>query len=69
MGIKLGESTKLLDNMTANYSQWHTKQAPIDKKVNSVEEVSTLSDKMDALMNMLASKNVMLILLIFHYLL
>ena len=43
--------------MTANYSQWHIEQASTGKKVNYVEEISTLSDKMDALMNILASKN------------
>jgi hypothetical protein len=57
MGMTLGEATKLINNMMTNYSQWHTKRAPTGKKVNSVEEVSTLSDKMDALMNMLTSKN------------
>jgi hypothetical protein len=45
MGITLGEATKLLDNMMTNYSQWHTERAPTGKKVNSVEEVSTLNVK------------------------
>jgi hypothetical protein len=57
MGINLGEAMKLLDNMMTNYSQWHTERAPTSRKVNSVEEVATLSDKMDALMNKLTSKN------------
>ena len=47
MGITLGEATKLLDYMRANYSQWHTEQAPTGKKVNCVEEVLTLSDRLD----------------------
>ena len=47
----------LFDNIMTNYSQWHTKRAPTRKKVNYVEEVSTSSDKMDARMNMLTSKN------------
>ena len=69
MGITLGETTKLLDNMTANYSQWHSKQAPTSKKVNFVEEVFTLSDKLDALMNMvIIVRMLMLILMISHYL-
>ena len=38
MEITLGEATKFLDNIMANYSQWHTKRAPTGKKVNSVEE-------------------------------
>ena len=41
----------------ANYSQWHTKRAPTSKKVNSVEEISSLSDKVDALMKLVASKS------------
>ena len=57
MEITLGEATKLLDNIMTNYFQWHTERAPTGKKVNSVEEVSTLGDKMDAIMKMLASKN------------
>src|SRR3990170_576950 len=57
MEITLGEATKLLDNIMANYSLWHTERTPTGKKVNSVEEVSTLGDKMDAIMKMLASKN------------
>ena len=46
MEITLGEATKLLDNIMANYSQWHTERAPTSKKVNSVEEISTLSEKL-----------------------
>ena len=43
MEIILGEATKLLDNIMANYSQWHTETAPTSKKVNSAEEISSLS--------------------------
>ena len=57
MEITLGEATKLLDNIMANYSQWHTVKTPTSKKVNSVEEINTLSDKMDALMKMVTSKS------------
>src|SRR5215216_7946321 len=57
MEITLGEATKLLDNIMANYSQWHTKRAPTSKKVNSVEEISSLSEKVDALMKLVASKS------------
>ena len=45
MGITLGEAMKLLDNMTTNYSQWHTVQAPTGRKGNFIEEGSTLSEK------------------------
>ena len=50
MEITLGEATKLLDNIMANYSQWHTKSAPTSKKVSLVE-------KLDALMKLVANKN------------
>src|SRR3990170_3578601 len=57
MEITLGESTKFLDNIMANYSQWHIERAPTSKKVNSVEEISSLSEKVDALMKLVASKS------------
>ena len=41
----------------ANYSQWHTERAPSSKKVNSVEEISTLSEKVDALMKLGSNKS------------
>src|SRR3954471_5018003 len=57
MTTTLGAATKLLDNMMVNYSEWHTERAPQGKKVNSVEETSSLSDKIDTLMSMLVSGN------------
>jgi hypothetical protein len=57
MEITLGEATKLLDNIMANYSQWHTERAPSSKKVNSVEEISTLSEKLDTLVKLVSSKS------------
>ena len=30
--ITLGEATKLLGNIMANYSQWHTERTPTSKK-------------------------------------
>src|SRR4051795_5028867 len=50
-----GVATKLLDNMMVNYSEWHTERAPQGKKVNSVEETSSLSDKIDTIMSMLVN--------------
>ncbi|KAK1660710.1 hypothetical protein QYE76_048869 [Lolium multiflorum] len=38
-----------------NYSEWHTERAPQGKKVNSVEETSSLSDKIDMIMSMLVN--------------
>ncbi|WP_228393188.1 hypothetical protein, partial [Pseudomonas helleri] len=51
----LGAATKLLDNMMVNYSKWHTERAPQCRKVNSVEETSSLSDKIDVIMAMLVN--------------
>ena len=56
MEITSGEATKLLDNIMENYSQWHTKRAPTSKKINSVEEINSLSEKVDALMKLVANK-------------
>src|SRR5215218_1304380 len=55
MSITLGAATKLLDDMMSNYSEWHTKRTPQGKKVNFVEETSSLGDKIDAIMSMLAN--------------
>src|SRR3954470_964734 len=55
MSITLVEATKLLDDMMINYSEWHTERAPQGKKVNSVEETSSLSDKIDTIMSMLVN--------------
>src|SRR3954469_25049926 len=55
MTITLGAATKLLDNMMVNYSEWHTERAPHGKKVNSVEETSSLSGKIDVIMAMLVN--------------
>jgi hypothetical protein len=55
MSLILGAATKLLDNMMVNYSEWHTERAPRGKKVNSVEETSSLCDKIDAIMLMFSN--------------
>jgi hypothetical protein len=55
MSITLGIATKILDNMMVNYSEWHTERAPQGKKVNSVEETSSLNDKIDTIMAMLVN--------------
>ena len=57
MEITLGGATKFLDNIMANYSQWHTERAPTSNFFNSVEEISTLSEKVDALMKLVANKS------------
>src|SRR4051812_10820815 len=58
MTITLGAATKLLDNMMVNYSEWHTKRAAHGKKVNYVEETSSLSDKIDVIMVVLVNVKV-----------
>jgi hypothetical protein len=55
MSLTLGAATKLLDNMMVNYSEWHTERALQGKKINSVEETYSLSDKIDAIMLMLSN--------------
>ena len=56
MEITLGDATKLLDNIMANYSQWHTKRSS-SKKVHAIEEINVLSGKMDELMKLFANKS------------
>ena len=58
LSTTLGAARKLLNETMANYSQWHTERAPSGKKENSVEEIYSLSDKVDMIMSMLASKQV-----------
>ena len=57
MEITLGESTKLLDNIMVNYSQWHN-EISTSKKVHAIEEINVLSGKMDGLMKLFANKSV-----------
>ena len=61
--ITLGESTKLLDNIMVNYSEWHTERST-NKKVHAIEENNVLSVKMDELMNCLLIRVLLLILMI-----
>ena len=56
MSTTLGAATKLLDDMMTNYSQWHTKRSPTGRKVNSVEEISSLNDKVDLIMSLLTKQ-------------
>src|SRR3954465_4359991 len=56
MSTTLGASTKLLDEMMLNYSQWHTERSPTGKKVNSVEEISSLNEKVDLIMYLLTKQ-------------
>src|SRR3954465_14282532 len=53
MSTTLGAATNLLDEMMLNYSQWHTERSPTGKKVNSVEEISSLNEKVELIMYLL----------------
>src|SRR3954465_2302276 len=56
MSTTLGVATKLLDEMMLNYSQWHTKRSPTGKKVNFVQEISSLNEKVDLIMSLLTKQ-------------
>ena len=57
MSTTLGVATKLLDEMMTNYSQWHTERAPTGRKVNSVEEISSLNEKVDLIMSLISKQS------------
>src|SRR6187401_2656544 len=57
MSTTLGAATKLLDEMMTNYSQWHTERAATGRKVNSVEEISSLNEKVDLIMSLLSKQS------------
>src|SRR3954453_8581392 len=56
MSTTVHAATKLLDEMMMNYSQWHTERSPTGKKVNSVEEISSLNEKVDLIMSLLTKQ-------------
>src|SRR3954468_5309680 len=56
MSTILGASTNLLDEMMMNYSRWHTERSPTCKKVSSVEEISSLNEKVDLIMSLLTKQ-------------
>src|SRR3954466_4862623 len=56
MSTTLGAATKLLDEMMLSYSQWHTERTPTGKKVKSVEEISSLNEKVDLIMYLLTKQ-------------
>jgi len=39
MEITLGEATKILDNIMANYSQWHTERSSTSKKCMQLKKL------------------------------
>ena len=56
MSTTLGATTKLLDEMMINYSQWHTERSQLGKKVNDSEEISSLNEKVDLIMSLLTNQ-------------
>ena len=56
MSTTLGAAMKLLDEIMLNYSQWHTERSPTGKKVNSVEEISSLNEKVDLIISLLTKQ-------------
>src|ERR1041385_7615440 len=42
--------------MLTNYSQWHTEHAPTGRKVNSVEDITSLNEKVDLIMSLLTKQ-------------
>src|ERR1041385_5019888 len=56
MSTALGAATKFLDEMMINYSQWHTESAPTGRKVNSIEEITSLNEKVDLIMSLLTKQ-------------
>src|SRR4051812_12729585 len=56
MPTTLGAATNLLDEIMLNYSQWHTKRSPTGKKVNSIEEISSLNEKVELIMYLLTKQ-------------
>src|ERR1044071_9169008 len=56
MSTTLCAATELLDEMLLKYFQWHTERAPTGKKVNSVEEISSLNEKVDLIMSLLTKQ-------------
>src|SRR4051812_31669331 len=56
MSTTLGAATKLLDYMMTNYSQCHTEISPTSRKVNSIEKISSLNEKVDLIMSLLTKQ-------------
>jgi hypothetical protein len=59
MSKTIVEAKAILESILQNYSQWHTERAPIpSKKVNSIEDVDVVSNKMDAILVFINKQNV-----------
>jgi hypothetical protein len=55
----INEAKAILENMPQNFGQWHTERAPSSiRKINSVEEVDSLTTKVDAIYSYISKQNV-----------
>jgi hypothetical protein len=64
MSKTIAEAKAILESILQNYSQWHTERAPMpSKKVDSIEEVDVLSNKMDAIHAFISKQNIENVLL------
>jgi hypothetical protein len=55
----INEAKDILENMLQNFSQWHTERAPSsNRKINSIEEVDSLTAKVDAIYSYISKQNV-----------
>jgi hypothetical protein len=55
----VNEAKAILENMLQNFSQWHTERVPSSsRKINSVEEVDSLTTKVDAIYSYISKQSV-----------
>jgi hypothetical protein len=55
----VNEAKAILENMLQNFSQWHSERAPSSsRKINSVEEVDSLTAKVDDIYSYIYKQNV-----------
>jgi hypothetical protein len=55
----VNKAKAILENMLQNFSQWHTERASSSsRKINSVEEVDSLTAEVDAIYSYISKQNV-----------
>jgi two-component SAPR family response regulator len=59
MTIIINEAKAILENMLQNFRQWNTERVPSSsRKVNSVEEVDSLTAKVDVIYSYISKQNI-----------